>query len=172
MSETHNSGPEFQPPTSAEKFDAKTEDVSSEQDMPTPTVGEHVDADKNSDEPQPPLDQLSASVARAAQEAGYAVAGFASYVGEKARGFYDEQRKNYVAAHPEQAESQEGQRFLEQLQSQIGKLVEDATRAYRDFAERGRQTVHGRGAEEADANQAEAITDGETSTDGEAPRPS
>ena len=75
-----------------------------------------------------------------AQEVGYAVAGFASFVGEKAKAFFDDQKQQYVAAHPDETEPG-AKEFLAQLNDRLNKFVDDIAKGYRDMTDRGRETV-------------------------------
>ena len=52
---------------------------------------------------QPSAENLGDNIVKAATEAAYAAVGFAGFVGEKARSFYEEQQRQYVAAHPDSA---------------------------------------------------------------------
>lgn len=96
-----------------------------------------------------------------ATEASYAVAGFAGLVGEKAKAFYEEQKKQYADAHPEADKDPGAKQFLEQLSAHLSRLVEDLTKGYRDLAERGRDAAKRR----TDEDVAAAETKGEDPAD-------
>lgn len=85
-------------------------------------------------------DKIAEDIRRIASDTAYAAAGFAGLVGEKAKEFYDEQRRQYTTAHPE-AESDPGAKaFLTQMKEKINAFVEELSKSYREMAERGRST--------------------------------
>ncbi|WP_147453989.1 hypothetical protein [Tessaracoccus antarcticus] len=102
-----------------------------------------------------------------ATETAYAAAGFAGLVGEKAKAFYDEQRKQYVDAHPEE-DGAKANSFLDQLSDQLSRFAEDLSRGYRDLAEKGREVVNRSTSPKQDGTTESAVNDGETSIPAEA----
>ena len=100
---------------------------------------------------QPSAENLGDNIVKAATEAAYAAVGFAGFVGEKARSFYEEQQRQYVAAHPDSETAEGAKAFLAQMREQMNKLVEDLTKGYRDMAERGRGEARHETAAEASA---------------------
>ena len=87
----------------------------------------------------------------AATEAAFAAVGFVGFVGDKAKTFYEEQQRQYVAAHPDSETAEGAKAFLAQMREQMNKLVEDLTKGYRDMAERGRGEARHETAAEASA---------------------
>ena len=83
-------------------------------------------------------ENLGDNIVKAATEAAYAAVGFAGFVGEKARSFYEEQQRQYVASHPDTDSSEGAKAFLAQMREQVNKFVDELTKGYRDMAERGR----------------------------------
>lgn len=88
-----------------------------------------------------------------AQEAGHAAAGFAGLVGDKAKAFYEEQKKQYAETHPDQDKDPGAKEFLEQLSEKLNKFVDDLAKGFKDMAERGRETKQPEGAGEQTAAQ-------------------
>ena len=60
------------------------------------------------------------------------------FVGDKAKTFYEEQQRQYVASHPDTDSSEGAKAFLAQMREQVNKFVDELTKGYRDMAERGR----------------------------------
>ncbi|MEO7586387.1 MAG: hypothetical protein ABIS84_00005, partial [Arachnia sp.] len=96
-----------------------------------------------------------------ATETAFAAAGFAGLVGEKAKAFYDEQRKQYVDAHPEE-DGAKANSFLDQLSDQLSRFAEDLTRGYRDLAEKGREVVSRTTSSKQGEATESTVNDGET----------
>lgn len=92
-------------------------------------------------------ESFAESAGKIAAEAGYAVAGFAGLVGEKAKAFYEEQKKQYADSHPEADKDPGAKAFLDQLSEHLNRFVEDLTKGYREMAERGRDVVKRRAAD-------------------------
>ena len=113
-------------------------------EVPTATF---VDAEDTKDYP-PEHEQVTEAEAherltaenlkKVATEAAYAAVGFAGFVGDKAKTFYEEQQRQYVAAHPDSDSTEGAKAFLAQMREQVNKFVEELTKGYRDMAERGR----------------------------------
>lgn len=103
-----------------------------------------------------------------ATETAYAAAGFAGLVGEKAKAFYDEQKKQYVDAHPDE-DGAKSDSFLDQLSEQLNRFAEDLTRGYREMAERGRDVVQRGGAAGKKTDEGSSVNDGESPVDDTAP---
>ncbi|MDO5067307.1 MAG: hypothetical protein Q4D96_08525 [Propionibacteriaceae bacterium] len=78
--------------------------------------------------------------ARFVADAGYAIAGFAGLVGEKARAFYDEQKAEYARTHPD-SDAPGARQFVEQLGVHLNKFVEEINRGFRELSEKGRDVV-------------------------------
>ena len=100
-----------------------------------------VDADDAKDFQEPEqksdVDQLAEGLKKAATETAYATVGLVDLVSSKAREFYDDQKKQYATAHPDE-DAQTTSGFLTQLGSQLDKLVADIAGGFRDLADRGR----------------------------------
>lgn len=91
-------------------------------------------------------DQLGEGIVKFATDTAYAAVGFAGLVGDKAKAFYDDQKRQYAETHPETPEREAGAKdFLNQLKEQLDKFFDDLTRGYRDMAERGRETASKQG---------------------------
>lgn len=73
-----------------------------------------------------------------ASDTAYAAAGFANLVAERAREFADKQKITTLA---DTEGHDQGKAFLDQLNAQFNKFVEDLSHTYKDLAERGRDTV-------------------------------
>lgn len=122
-------------------------------------------------------EKIGEAARKVATETAYAAAGFAGLVGEKARAFYDEQKKQYADAHPDE-DAPSAKAFLDQLSEQLNRFADDLSRGYRDMAERGRDVVKGnttakRGqadtTAEVDAASASPVNDGESPMVGDEP---
>lgn len=74
-----------------------------------------------------------------ASDTAYAAAGFANLVAEKAREFADKQKVQTFA--DTEAGNDHGTAFIDQLNAQFNKFVEDLGHTYKDLADRGRDTV-------------------------------
>lgn len=96
-----------------------------------------------------------------ATETAYAAAGFAGLVGEKAKAFYDEQKKQYVDAHPDE-DGAKSDSFLDQLSEQLNRFAEDLTRGYREMAEKGRDVVQRSNPARKSGGSDNTSNDGET----------
>lgn len=81
---------------------------------------------------------LGEDLRRMAADAAYAATGFAGFIGEKAKAFYDEQRREYSLTHPEADKDPGAKEFLNQLNERLNALVEDISRGFRDMSDRGR----------------------------------
>lgn len=111
-------------------------------------------------------ERLGEAAVKFATETAYAAAGFAGLVGDKAKAFYDEQKKQYEEAHPEE-DGAKTNSFLDQLSEQLNRFADDLTRGYRDMAERGREVVKGSTAKRGQADgtaeaDASPVNDGES----------
>ena len=120
-------------------------------------------------------EKLGEAAIKFATETAYAAAGFAGLVGDKAKTFFDEQKKQYADAHPEE-DGTKANSFLDQLSEQLNRFADDMSRGYRDMAERGRDVVKGnttakRGhaddTAEADGTSASPVNDGESAMAGD-----
>lgn len=130
--------------------------------------GETVDNVHHDDRLTP--EKIGETARKVATETAYAAAGFAGMVGEKARAFYDEQKKQYTDAHPDE-DGPSAKAFLDQLSEQLNRFADDLSRGYRDLAERGRDVVQGNtaarrgqtgGTTRLEGSDASPINDGES----------
>ena len=85
-------------------------------------------------------ERLDDAALRFMADAAYAVAGFAGFVGEKARAFYDEQRSEYAKTHPD-VESPGAKEFLEQLGSHLNRFVDEINKGFRELSDKGREVM-------------------------------
>ncbi len=106
-------------------------------------------------------EKIGEAARKVATETAYAAAGFAGLVGEKAKDFYDEQKKQYTDAHPDE-DGPSAKAFLDQLSEQLNRFADDLSRGYKEMVERGRDVVQ-RG------NQAKRTQDTDAANDGETP---
>ncbi|AQP45414.1 hypothetical protein [Tessaracoccus flavus] len=97
----------------------------------------HEDVDK-SESHRPNPDQLGENFKKLANEAAYAAVGFAGLVGEKAKEFYEDQKRQYAETHPDADHDPGAKDFLAQLREKIDKFVDELTKGYKDMADRGR----------------------------------
>lgn len=104
-------------------------------------------------------EQLSEAARKIATETGYAFAGFAGLLGEKAKQFYDEQRQQYAQTHPEADKDPGAKEFLQQLADKLNGFVDELARGYKDLAEKGRETFG-----HADKDTPTTDTDGTSTT--------
>ncbi|WGT46900.1 hypothetical protein [Tessaracoccus lacteus] len=111
----------------------KNDDVTAE----TPIVDAEDAKDFREPEQKSDVDQLAEGLKKAATETAYATVGLVDLVSSKAREFYDDQKKQYATAHPDE-DAQTTSGFLTQLGSQLDKLVADIAGGFRDLADRGR----------------------------------
>ncbi len=105
-------------------------------------------------------EKLGEAARKVATETAYAAAGFAGLVGEKAKAFYDEQRKQYTEAHPDE-DAPKAKAFLDQLSEQLNRFADDLSRGYKEMAERGRDVVQ-RGSQTKRAHDDGSVNDGES----------
>lgn len=94
-------------------------------------------------------ENLGENIVKAATEAAFAAVGFVGFVGDKAKTFYEEQQRQYVAAHPDSESTEGAKAFLAQMREQVNKFVDELTKGYRDMVERGRDSRHDAPAEPA-----------------------
>ena len=85
-------------------------------------------------------EQLGDAVIKFATETAYAAAGIANVLAEKAKEFYDSQRKEIAAKTPEGVDPNFRQ-FVDAMPDQFKGFFDEATKAFHDMAERGRTTV-------------------------------
>lgn len=100
--------------------------------------GRHDALDGPEEQPRPTGEQLGQNLRKAAEDTAYAAVGFVGLVSEKAKAFYEDQKKQYADAHPDADAEHGAKNFLAQLKEQLDKLIEDVNRGFRDLAERGR----------------------------------
>lgn len=113
-------------------------------------------------------EKLGDAAIKFATETAYAAAGFAGLVGEKAKAFYDEQRKQYSDAHPEEDEPKT-KAFLDQMSEQLSRLADELSRGYRDMAEKGREVVSRNSPAKRASEPHGTANDGDTSVPDGAP---
>ena len=75
-----------------------------------------------------------------ATETAYAAAGFANVLAEKAKVFYEQQRKQIAEQTPEGVDPNFRQ-FVDTMPDQFKGFLDEATKAFHDMAERGRHSV-------------------------------
>ena len=136
-------------------------------------AAEHADVHSDTVENTPEQERLTAenlgeAALKVAKEAAYAAAGFAGLVGEKAKAFLDEQKKQYAEAHPDE-DAPSAKAFLDQLSEQFTRFADDLTRGYKDMAERGRDVVRNTQAKRAHDGDEATVNDGDSTVDPEAP---
>ena len=85
-------------------------------------------------------EQLGDAVIKFATETAYAAAGFANVLAERAKEFYEVQRKEIAAKTPEGVDPNFRQ-FVDAMPDQFKGFIDEATKAFHDMAERGRTTV-------------------------------
>ncbi len=85
-------------------------------------------------------EQLGDAVVKFATETAYAAAGIANVLAEKAKEFYESQRKEIAAKTPEGVDPNFRQ-FVDAMPDQFKGFFDEATKAFHDMAERGRTTV-------------------------------
>ena len=118
--------------------------------------GRHDTVD-GTDATRPSADQLGQNLRKAAEDTAYAAVGFVGLVTDKAKEFYEDQKKQYAEAHPEADAEHGAKNFLNQLKEQLDKLIDDVNRSFRDLAERGRTT--GRPMEDEMADKVDNLAD-------------
>ena len=87
-------------------------------------------------------EQLGDAVIKFATETAYAAAGIANVLAEKAKEFYETQRKEIAAKTPEGVDPNFRQ-FVDAMPEQFKSFMDEATKAFHDLAERGRTSVTG-----------------------------
>ncbi|WP_040158368.1 hypothetical protein [Nigerium massiliense] len=87
-------------------------------------------------------EKLGEQAMKFASETAYAAAGFANTVADKAKAFFENQKTQYQETHPNNTGDPAGKQFLDQLSEQVNRFVEEATKGYRDMAERGRNLMN------------------------------
>lgn len=92
--------------------------------------------------PQRTETNLTDDLRKIAADAAYAATGFATFLGDKAKDFYDDQRRQYAATHPDAEKDPGAKEFLAQLNERLNAFVEDLTRSFRDMSERGRRSLN------------------------------
>lgn len=105
---------------------------------PAPTVG-HEPTPADADEKLTP-EKLGEAALKFATETAYAAAGLANVVAEKARLLYEAQRKQIAESAPEGVDPNFRQ-FVDTMPDQFKSLIDEATKAYHEMAERGRHAV-------------------------------
>lgn len=86
-------------------------------------------------------DQVGEGIVKFAQDTAYAAVGFAGLIGDKAKEFYEDQKRQYVETHPDADRDPGAKDFLAQLREKIDRFVEELQRGYREMADRGRATA-------------------------------
>lgn len=85
-------------------------------------------------------EKLGEAAIKFATETAYAAAGLANVLAEKAKEFYDAQRKEIAAKTPEGVDPNFRQ-FVDAMPDQFKGFMDEATKAFHEMAERGRVTV-------------------------------
>lgn len=85
-------------------------------------------------------ERLGEAAIKFATETAYAAAGLANVIAEKARELYEAQRKQIAESTPEGVDPNFRQ-FVDAMPDQFKTLIDDATKAYHEMAERGRHAV-------------------------------
>lgn len=85
-------------------------------------------------------EKLGDAAIKFATETAYAAAGLANVLAEKAKEFYETQRKQIAANTPEGVDPNFRQ-FVDAMPDQFKTFMDEATKAYHDMAEKGRKSV-------------------------------
>ena len=85
-------------------------------------------------------EKLGEAALKFATETAYAAAGFANVLAEKAKVFYESQRKEIAAKTPEGVDPNFRQ-FVDSMPDQFKTFMDDANKAFHDLSERGRTTM-------------------------------
>ena len=110
-------------------------------------LGEHADAfvaDAQHDTlsgPEPKrtaTDDAAQNLRKAAEDTAYAAVGFVGLMADKAKEFYEDQRRQYAEAHPDADAEQGAKNFLAQLREQFDRFITDVNKGFHDLADRGR----------------------------------
>lgn len=119
---------DFTPPSQplGEDFTATSEPVGRADELP---AGEKFTPEK-----------LGDMAIKFATETAYAAAGLANTLSERAKEFYDAQRKQIAEKAPEGVDPNFRQ-FVDTMPDQFKTFVDDMVKAYRDMADKGRSTV-------------------------------
>lgn len=112
-------------------------------------------------------EKIGEAARKVATETAYAAAGVAGFVSEKARSFYDEQKKQYKNAHPDE-DGQSAKAFLDQLSEQLNRFADDLSRGFKDLADKGREVAQ-RGTQTKPGGDDGSVNDGDTATAKDAP---
>lgn len=125
--------PPFSDPTSgvpgAEGLRHDEVNASAKEHDPTLTQGEKFSPEK-----------LGDAAIKFATETVYAAAGLANVLAEKAKEFYDAQRKQIAENTPEGVDPNFRQ-FVDSMPDQFKTFMDDANKAFHDLSERGRTTM-------------------------------
>lgn len=112
--------------------------AATEHTEPAPTFGAQSGAVGSGEKLSP--EKLGEAAIKFATETAYAAAGIANVIAEKARELYDAQRKQLAESTPEGVDPNFRQ-FVDAMPDQFKTLIDDATKAYHEMAERGRHAV-------------------------------
>lgn len=85
-------------------------------------------------------EKLGDAAIKFATETVYAAAGLANVLAEKAKEFYEAQRKQIAANAPEGVDPN-FRKFVDSMPDQFKTLMDDASKAFHDLSERGRTTM-------------------------------
>lgn len=121
-----------------EEFEAKADDAHHE-DFAADSPSVPGDAHLASGEKFTP-EKLGDMAVKFATETAYAAAGLANVIADKAREFYEQQRKQIAANTPDGVDPNFRQ-FVDAMPDQFKTFMDEATKAYHDMAERGRHAV-------------------------------
>ena len=141
--------------------DFVAEDATSFTDDATDAAADAAGAPHHSvDGPEPKVtaaDQMGQNFRKAAEDTAYAAVGFVGLVADKAKEFYEDQKRQYADSHPESDSDTGAKNFLAQLREQLDKFIDEVNRGFRDLAERGRAS--GKDFERDAADKAEHMAD-------------
>lgn len=85
-------------------------------------------------------EKLGDAAIKFATETVYAAAGLANVIAEKAKEFYDAQRKQIADNTPDGVDPN-FRKFVDSMPDQFKTFMDDATKAFHDLSERGRTTM-------------------------------
>ncbi|GAA4893687.1 hypothetical protein GCM10025789_08620 [Tessaracoccus lubricantis] len=100
--------------------------------------GERHDTVDGPEAPRSQQEQLGQNLRKAAEDTAYAAVGFVGLMADKAKEFYEDQKKQYAESHPDAEGEQGAKNFINQLREQLDRFIDDVNRGFRDLADRGR----------------------------------
>lgn len=99
-------------------------------------------------------ERLGEMIIKIATETAYAAAGIADSVAAKAKELYEQQRRQLADVTPDGVDPN-FKKFVDQMPDQVKNLVDEATKAYHDLADRGRHVVENLAGQAAQAAKSE-----------------